>query len=113
MDSLAENLQDSDFKHLMLEFSPKKLEILRKKDAYLYEWVDFCKKFTYPRLPPKEYFYSSIKDGKRNNDNGYISDDQYSYLKNVWNEFGFKKFKDFHDHYLKKDVLYIYKFKIL
>ena len=34
LDSLAGNLQDSNFKHLMLEFPPNKSEILRKKDAY-------------------------------------------------------------------------------
>ena len=105
LDSLAGNLQDSDFKHLMSEFPPNKLEILRKKDAYPYEWVDSCEKFKYTELPPKECFYSSIKDGKRDNDNGYISDDQYSHLKNVWNTFSFNTFKDFHNHYLKKDVL--------
>ena len=36
LDSLAGNLQDSDFKHLMSEFPPNKLKILRKKDAYPY-----------------------------------------------------------------------------
>ena len=54
---------------------------------------------------PKECFHSSIKYGKRDNDNGYISDDQYSHLENVWNTFSFNTFKDFHNHYLKKDVL--------
>ena len=40
LDSLAGNLQDSDFKHLLSEFSSNKLELLKKKDAYPYEWVD-------------------------------------------------------------------------
>ena len=105
LDSLAGNLQDSDFKHLMSEFSPNKLQILRKKDAYPYERVDSYEKFNYQELPPKECFYSSIKDGKRDNDNGCISDDQYSHLKNLWNSFNFKTFKDFYNHYLKKDAL--------
>ena len=26
-------------------------------------------------------------------------------IQNVWQEFGFKTFRDFHNHYLKKDVL--------
>ena len=34
LDTLAGNLQDSDFKHLMSEFPEDKLEILRKKDLY-------------------------------------------------------------------------------
>ena len=41
LDSLAGNLEDSDFKHLMSEFPVGKLEILKRKDAYPYEWVNF------------------------------------------------------------------------
>ena len=75
LDSLAGNLQDSDFKHLMSEFPPNKLEILRKKDAYPYEWVDSYKRLLYPRLPPKEAFYSSIDDGKRGEGDEHISEE--------------------------------------
>ena len=64
LDTLAGNLQDSDFKHLMSEFLEDKLKILRKKDAYPYEWVDSYEKFNYKELPPEEAFYSSIDDGK-------------------------------------------------
>ena len=105
LDTLAGNLQDSDIKHLLSEFPPDKLDLLRKKDAYPYEWVDSYEKFLYPKLPPKECFYSSIDDGKRGKDNEQISASQYLHLKFVWKEFRFKTFKDFHNHYLKKDVL--------
>ena len=100
----------------MSEFPPNKLEILRKKDAYPYEWVDSYKRLLYPRLPPKEAFCSSIDDGKRGEGDEHISEEWYLNLKNVWQEFGFKTFKEFHNHYLKKDVLllvYRYMFKIL
>ena len=40
LDTLAGNLEDKDFKHLMSEFPEDKLELLRKKDSYPYEWVD-------------------------------------------------------------------------
>ena len=105
LDSLAGNLEDNDFKHLLSEFPKDKLELLRKKDAYPYEWVDFHRKFIYPRLSPKEVFYSSLDDGKRGKGDGYISDEQFLHLKNVWNTFHFKTFREFHNHYLKKDVL--------
>ena len=95
LDSLAGNLQDSNFKYLMSTFPTNRLEILRKKDAYPYEWVDSYEKFKFTELPPKECFYSSIKNGKRDNDNGYISDDQYSHLKNVWNTFSVTLLKIF------------------
>ena len=105
LDSLAGNLEDNDFKHILSEFPKDKLEILKRKDAYPYEWVDSYRKFIYPKLPPKESFYSSIDDEKRGKGDGHIYNNQYSYLKNIWQEFGFKTFRDFHNHYLKKDVL--------
>ena len=59
----------------------------------------------YKQLPLKEYFYSSLKDGKKYYSDGHISYEQYIHLENVWKEFNFNTFEDFHDHYLKKDVL--------
>ena len=106
LDSLAGNLQDNDFKHLLSEFPKDKLELLRKKAAYPFEWVDSYRKFIYPRLPPKEAIHSSFNDGKRGRGNGHISKEQYSHLKNVWNTFNFKTFKDFHNHYVKKMYYY-------
>ena len=38
---------------------------MERKDVYPYERVDSYEKFNYQELPPKECFYSSIKDGKR------------------------------------------------
>ena len=35
-------------------------------------------------------------------ENGHISNEQYSRLQNVWNTFNFNTFEDFHGHYLKK-----------
>ena len=89
----------------MSEFSQEKLEILKGKDAYPYEWVDDYRKFLYPRLPPKEAFYSRLNANKRNKGNGHISKEQHEHLQNVWQIFNFKTFRDFHDHYFKKDVL--------
>ena len=105
LDTLASNLNDEDFKHLTLEFGTDKLEILKREDAYPYEWLNSYEKFKYPTLPKKKHFYSSLKDGKRDKSNGHISNEQYQHLKNVWNTFDFNTFEDFHDHYLRKDVL--------
>ena len=80
-DTLASNLSDEDFKHLTLEFGTDKLEILKKEDAYPYEWVNSYKKFKYPTLPKKKHFYSSLKDDKRDKSNGHISNEQYQHLK--------------------------------
>ena len=40
LDTLASNLGDKDFKYLTSEFSPDKLELLKRKDAYPYECID-------------------------------------------------------------------------
>ena len=37
--------------------------------------------------------------------NGHIFDEQYQHLRDVSNTFSFNAFKDFDDHYLRKDVL--------
>ena len=63
-DTFASNLEDNDFKHLTSLFSIDKLEILKRKDAYLYEWVDSYEKFKHPSLHETKCFYSSIRDAK-------------------------------------------------
>ena len=95
LDTFASNLNDEDFKYLVSEFGIDKLEILKRKDAYPYEWVDSYEKFKHPSLPEKKYFYSSINDGKRNKGNGHISNEQYQHLQNVWNTFNFNLSKIF------------------
>ena len=80
LDNHASNLEDSDFKKLISEFPIDKSELLKGKDAYPYEWVDSYENLNYQELPPKECFYSSIKDGKRDHNNGHISNEKYLHL---------------------------------
>ena len=107
LDTLTSNLNNEDFKYLESEFGIDKLEILKWKDAYPYEWIDSYEKFKHPSLPEKKCFYSSLRDGKRYNNDEHISDEQYLHLQNVWDTFNFNTFEDFHDNYLKKDVLFL------
>ena len=51
------------------EFGSKNLELLKQKDAYSYEYMDSFKRFNEEKLPDKEYFYSSVKNGATD-DNG-------------------------------------------
>ena len=104
-DTFTSNLDKEGFKHLTSEFGIDKLKILKRKDAYPYELVDSYEKFKHTSLPGKKYFYSSLKNGKRDKNNGHISDEQYQHLQNLWDTFNFNTFEDFHNHYLKKDVL--------
>ena len=58
LDTLASSLNNKDFKYLVSEFGIDKLEILRTKDAYPYEWVDSYENFKHASLPEKKYFCS-------------------------------------------------------
>ena len=109
LEKLVKNLADNDFKYLTQEFRSKNLELLKQKDAYPYEYMDSFKRFDEEKLPDKKCFYSSVKAGTTNNNgaklDGYISDENYLTCNKIWNEFNMKNMGDYHDHYLKKDVL--------
>ncbi len=55
-------------------------------------------KLQYPRLPDKEEFHNKLS-------NTDISDEDYSHAQKVWNAFGCKTMGDYHDLYMKTDVL--------
>ena len=85
LDKLVKNSSDEDFKYLVEEFGCKTLESLKEKGAYPYEYMNSFKRFNEEKLPPKKYFYSSIKDGKIGDDGkisvGYIDVNDYSTCK--------------------------------
>ena len=58
--------------------------------------MDIFKGFSEKKLPDKECFYSSVKDG-RTDDNGkkldgHISDEDYLTCKKIWNKYNIKKY---------------------
>ena len=55
-------------------------------------------KLSATKLPAKTCFYSKLNDE-------HISDGQYEHAQKVWDEFGCKTIRDYHDLYLKTDVL--------
>ena len=60
-------------------------------------------------MPDKECFYRSVKNGKTGENgeklDGHISDEEYLTWNKIWDVFKMKNMGDYHDHYLKKDVL--------
>ena len=64
---LIKNLSDDYFKYLTQEFGSKNLELLTQKDAYPYEHMNSFKRFGEEKLPDRECFYSSVKDGTTDN----------------------------------------------
>ena len=90
LDKLVKNFSDEDFKYLVKEFGSENLEILKQKGAYPYEYMNSFKRFNEEKLCTRKYFYS-IED--------------YLTCEKIWNKFKMKKMGDYHDHFLKKDVL--------
>ena len=109
LDKLVKNMSDKDFKYLIEEFGSENLELLKRKGTCPYEYMDSFERFNEEKLPDKKYFYSSIKDGKIGGDgkisDGHIDVNDYLTCKKTWNKFEMKIMGDYHDQYLKKDVL--------
>ena len=60
--------------------------------------MDSFDKFNDAILPSKEDFYSLLNDED-------ISDDDYNHAKDVWDTFKLKNMGEYHDLYLRTDVL--------
>ena len=97
LDSLAGNLDLSKFIQTKKEFG-KKYELLTKKGIYPYDYMNGFEKFSERQLPPKKDFYSKL------NDCG-ITDKEYEHAEIIWKEFEIKNLGEYHDLYLKSDVL--------
>ena len=69
-----------------------------RKGIYPYDYMDSWSRFDETCLPPKEAFYSALVESN-------ISDSDYEHAKNVWTTFGCQNLGDYHDLYLKTDVL--------
>ena len=67
------------------------------------------KRFNEEKLCARKYFDSSIKDKKISEDgkisDGHVSIKNYMVCERIWDRFNMKNMGDYHDHYLKKDVL--------
>ena len=98
LDSLVKNLPNNNFKYLSEESSGELLKLVKEKGVYPYEYMDSFKKFSEDKLPDKSKFFSSLKDG-------CISEKDYQRASNVGDTFKMNSMGDYHDLYLKTDVL--------
>ena len=107
LDSLAKTLGKDQFKTLtnqMLPQIPKghnrieSLNLLKQKGVFPYEYMTDFFKLSATSLPPKDAFYSQLSGSG-------ISDEDYMHAQKVWRAFSCKTMKDYHDLYLKTDVL--------
>ena len=98
LDSLVKNLSDNNFKYLSEEFSREFLKLVKQKEVYPYEYMDSFQKFSKDKLPDRCVFFSSLKDE-------CIREKDHLKASNIWNVFKMNTMGDFHDLYLKTDVL--------
>ena len=98
LDSLVKNLGDRHFKYLSEEFSGEYLRLVKGKGLYPHEYMDIFKRFNENKLPYKCGFFISLKDSG-------ISEEEYQRANSAWKTFKMTTLGDYHDLYLKTDVL--------
>ena len=98
LSNLVNNLPAEAFKHTGQVFQGEQLSLMTKKGVYPYDYMNSFKKFEDSRLPKKEDFFSIMN-------NEHITDEEYQHAQNVWNEFGLSSMGEYHDLYLKSDIL--------
>ena len=96
--NLVKNLPEDAYKYTNEVFKGEKLQLMKQKGVYPYDYMSNFDKFNDTQLPTKDEFYSQM-----NNTN--ITDEEYSHAQNVWNTFQLKTMGEYHDLYLKSDVL--------
>ena len=97
LDGLVKNLSREDLKETS-RFFGEKIDLVSRKGVYPYEFMDDFEKFKKQSLPKKTSFFSRLKQAK-------ISDEDFDHAQKVWEEFQLKNMGEFHDLYLKTDVL--------
>ena len=97
LESLVGNLGLEKLIETKKEFG-EKVKLISRKGIYPYDYMNGINKFSEEKLPQKEKFFSKL------NDCG-ISDEDYDHAQRIWKEFGMKNLGEYHDLYLKSDVL--------
>ena len=97
LDKLVSNLPKESFKYTSHQFKDNRFNLMIRKGVYPYDFMDSFNKF-HEKLPSKEEFYSQLNDQ-------HISEEDYQHAQNVWNVFNLKNTGQYHDLYLKSDIL--------
>lgn len=97
LEKLVSNLPKESLKYTSKSFKGEKLDLMVRKGVYPYDYMDSFEKFNH-KLPSKEDFYGILNDQ-------HISNEDYEHAQNVWNKFSLKNMGDYHNLYLKSDIL--------
>ena len=99
LEKLASNLVDENFIYTKKYFTdPVQFGLVKRKGVYPYDYMDSFSKFNDTELPQREDFYSLLTDNN-------ISEDDYRHARDVWNTFNLQNMGEYHDLYLKTDIL--------
>ena len=99
LDSLVKNLVSGRKKLFGFEdYSDLQYDLLTRKGVYPYEYINSWDRFEETQLPPINAFYSNLNMSS-------ISKDDYQRAQKVWEEFEIRNLGDYHDQYLRTDVV--------
>ena len=102
LERLVQNLAEDDdhlFYNLKRVFKKESERmLLLRKGVFPYDYFDGPDRFHETELPPQKCFFSELNQED-------CSNDDYAHAKKVWKEFKCNNFGDYHDIYLKSDVL--------
>ena len=99
LDSLTKNLVSGSKTLFGFEdYSDLQYDLLTRKGAYPYEYINSWDRFEETQLPPIEAFYSKLNMSS-------ISKEDYQCTQKVWDEFGIRNLGDYHGLYLQMDVI--------
>ena len=84
--------------HNMCEDDDEKFRLLLRKGVYPYEYMDGWNRFVETQLPSGDKFYSKLNMS-------HISENDHVHAQRVWKAFDLKNMGEYHDLYLKTDVL--------
>ena len=99
LEELAGNLSEEGFIYTKEYFTDERqFQLMKEKAVYPYDYMDSFSKFNEVELLRREDFYSLLTDED-------ISDNDYSHAQDVWNTFRMKNMGEYHDLYLKSDIL--------
>ena len=80
------------------DYSELQYNLLTRKGIYLYEYMSSWDKFEESQLPPMEAFCSNLNMSN-------VSEDDYQHAQIVWKEFRICNLGEYHDLYLRTDVI--------
>ena len=96
---MSSGLSEKGFIYTKEEFSDnRQFQLMKEKGVYPYDYMNSFSKFNDTQSPKREDFYSLLTDED-------ISDDDYSHARDVWNTFSIRNMGEYHDLYLKSDIL--------